>query len=76
MGRYVIRQQVTETVQALKQLDVAFQAVNERAVEHMATDLRQGRLQTGVAALGGILPAGATGVAADADHEHAIGPQV
>ncbi len=68
------RRGMTELIQAFQQLDVAFQAVNERAVEHMPADLGQGRFLAGEAALHRRLIA--PWVAADAHHQHAAGAQV
>ncbi|MNL08831.1 hypothetical protein D3C87_1295670 [compost metagenome] len=75
-GRGAVGQQMTELIQTLQQLDVAFQAVNERAVEHVPADLRQGRLLAGVGPLQRLLRVDAAGVAADTHHQDAAGAQV
>src|SRR5213076_2193127 len=67
---------MAELVQTLQQLDVTFQAVNERTVEQVPTDLRQGRLLTGVGTLQRLLRIDPARVAADAHYQHATGAQV
>ncbi len=63
-------------IEPLQQLDVAFQAVNERTVEHVPADLREAWLLAGVGALQRLFRVDAAGVAADAHHQHAAGAQV
>ena len=50
-GSVCRRAEMAELIQTLQQFDIAFQAVNERAVEHVPADLRQGRFLAGPGAL-------------------------
>ena len=70
------REQMTELIQTLQQLDIALQTVDKRAVEHVPADLRQRRLLAAVGALQRLLRINAARVAADAHHQHATGTQM
>ena len=69
-------QQPAHLIEAFEQFDIAFQAVDKGAVEHMPTDLRQGRrphlLWTLLARRAGFT----VGIAANPHHQHPIGTQM
>ncbi|MNQ72385.1 hypothetical protein D3C85_870880 [compost metagenome] len=67
---------MAELVQALQQLDVALQAVNERTVEHVPADLCQRRLLSAVGTLQGVIRVDTARIAADPHHQHPVGAQV
>ena len=69
-------QQATEVIEPLKQLDIAFQAVDKRTVEHMPANLRQRRLLSVVVVRLAGLKVRPARVAAHPHHQHPVGSQM